>query len=264
MLLATLVFWSGRQEFVHIPPAGMRFVNEALSHIGLRALGQLTVLYVFVAMFWALFDQTGSSWVLQAREMNRQLFGIELLPSQIQATNPLLVMLLIPLFSYAVYPAIDRLFPLTPLRKIAIGMFVTVIAFLIPLWIQIKVDQGLTPHIGWQLFAYLLLTCGEIMISITCLEFSYTQAPKTMKSFVMAFFMLSVAAGNLFTSAVNFLIQNEDGTSKLAGAGYYGFFTLLMLITAVLFSVVTRYYREERYLHDETRAKSPVPSTDLV
>ena len=264
MLLATLVFWSGRQEFVHIPPGGMRFVKEAFSHIGLRAMGQLTVLYVFVAMFWALFDQTGSSWVLQAREMDRQLFGIELLPSQIQAANPLLVMLLIPLFSYVLYPAIDRLYSLTPLRKISIGMFVTVIAFLIPLWIQINVDQGLTPHISWQLLAYLLLTCGEIMISITCLEFSYTQAPRTMKSLVMAFFMMSVAAGNLFTSAVNFLIQNDDGTSKLAGASYFGFFTSLMLITAIVFAFVIRYFREQHYLHEEIRPKSPVPSTDLV
>jgi POT family proton-dependent oligopeptide transporter len=89
------------------------------------------------------------------------------------------------------------------------------------------------------------------MVSITCLEFSYTQAPKTMKSFVMAFFMLSVAAGNLFTSAVNFLIQNEDGSSKLAGADYYWFFTLLMLVTAVLFTLIARFYRGETYIHEE-------------
>jgi proton-dependent oligopeptide transporter, POT family len=106
-------------------------------------------------------------------------------------------------------------------------------------------DMGLTPSIIWQLLAYILLTSAEVMVSITCLEFSYTQAPKTMKSFVMAFYFLSVAIGNLFTSAVNFFIQNDDGTSKLAGADYFWFFTGLMFITAVLFLFVSKRYQED-------------------
>lgn len=89
------------------------------------------------------------------------------------------------------------------------------------------------------------------MVSITCLEFSYTQAPKTMKSFIMALFLLSVSAGNLFTSAVNFFIQNPDGSSKLAGASYYWFFTLLMLGTALVFIFVARFYKEQNYIQDE-------------
>ncbi|MFZ9611397.1 MAG: MFS transporter, partial [Methylococcales bacterium] len=107
-------------------------------------------------------------------------------------------------------------------------------------------DKGLMPHITLQLLAYVLLTSAEVMVSITCLEFSYTQAPKTMKSFVMAFYFLSVAIGNLFTSAVNFFIQNEDGTIKLAGASYFWFFTGLMLLTALLFMFVSKQYQEDR------------------
>jgi POT family proton-dependent oligopeptide transporter len=99
MLIATLTFRAGRHRFVHIPPGGMRFVREAFSSIGLGALGRLCLIYVFVAMFWALFDQTGSSWVLQAQHMDRVILGLEVLPAQIQAANPLLVMLLIPLFA---------------------------------------------------------------------------------------------------------------------------------------------------------------------
>ena len=254
MLLATFVFWAGRHRFVHIPPAGVGFVRETLSGEGLRVLGNLLIVYICVAMFWALFDQTGSAWVLQAQHMDRNILGFEVLPAQIQAANPLLVMLLIPLFSYVVYPAIDRFFPLTALRKIAIGMFVTVVAFAIPTWAQVQIDSGGTPHITWQLLAYLALTSAEVMVSITCLEFSYTQAPKRMKSFVMAFFMMSIAAGNLFTSGVNFFIHNEDGSSKLAGADYYAFFTLLMLVTATLFAVLVRFYRGRTYIHEERPA----------
>jgi len=257
MLIATLVFWSGRYRFVHIPPAGMGFVREAFSGDGLLTLGRLSLIYVFVAVFWALFDQTGSAWVLQAQNMDRYLFGVEVLPAQIQAANPLLVMLLIPLFSYAVYPAIERIWRLTELRKIAVGMFITVLAFAIPTWIQVQIDQGGTPSIAWQLLAYIVLTSAEVMVAITCLQFSYTQAPRTMKSFIMAFFMMSIALGNLLTSAVNFFIQQEDGSSKLAGAEYYEFFTLLMLITAALFMLVARFYKGDTCLHEELSETVP-------
>ena len=252
MFVATAVFWSGRNRFVHIPPGKSLFLGELFSKEGFSALGRLCSIYIFVAMFWALFDQTASAWVLQAQAMDRTLFGFEVLASQLQAANPLLVLMLIPLFSYIVYPFIDRFFPLTPLRKISIGFFLTALAFLIPTGIQMSIDAGSTPSIWWQLLAYVVLTSAEVMVSITCLEFSYTQAPKKMKSFVMAFFMLSIAAGNLFTSAVNYFIQNEDGSSKLAGAEYYWFFTGVMFITAIMFSLVSSRIREKTYIFDET------------
>ncbi len=252
MLMATIAFWSGRYRFVHIPPAGTEFVKEVLSPFGLKIVLKLGSIYLFIAVFWALFEQIGSSWVLQAQKMDRLIWGIELLPSQIQAANPLLIMFLVPLFTYSIYPALNKHFGLTPLKKIAMGLFLTVVAFAIPAWIQMQLDQGITVHISWQLFAYLLLTAAEVMVSITCLEFSYTQAPKSMKSFVMALFFMSVALGNLFTSAVNFFIVNEDGSSKLTGAEYFWFFTLLMLFTAILFSVVSRNYQEKTYLHEES------------
>jgi POT family proton-dependent oligopeptide transporter len=251
MLLATIAFWTGRYRFVHIPPSGMDFVKETFSKVGFKALAKLSSIYIFIAMFWALFEQIGSSWVLQAQKMDRNLFGYELLPSQIQAANPLLIMLLVPLFTYVIYPFLSNVIRLTALTKMAIGLFLTVLAFAIPSWIQMQLDEGLVPHISWQLLAYVLLTAAEVMVSITCLEFSYTQAPKTMKSFIMAFYFMSVAVGNLFTSAVNFFIENTDGSSKLAGASYFWFFTVLMLVTAILFLFVIRNYNEKTYLQDE-------------
>jgi len=251
MCLATFVFWLGRWKFIHVPAGGLDFVKETFSSKGLKAVLKLAILYLFVAMFWALFDQTGSAWVLQAEKMNRHLFGIEWLPSQIQAINPLLIMILIPSFSYGFYPAIEKIFPLTPLRKISIGFFVMVAAFVISASIQSRIDAGAQPNIAWQLLAYVILTASEVMVSITCLEFSYTQAPKKMKSFIMAVFMISISLGNAFTAGVNYFIQNEDGTSKLAGASYYWFFTLLMLLTAVVFIGVAALYKEQTYIQDE-------------
>lgn len=219
MMLATLVFWLGRNSFVHIPAHGWAFIKETFSGEGLKVIGRLAVLYAFVAMFWALFDQTGSAWVLQAKRMNLEVFGFTLLPSQIQAANPIMILAMIPLFSGVIYPAINKVFPLNPLRKIGIGFFITVLAFVLPAWIEVQILNGETPSILWQVAAYVIITAAEVFVSITCLEFSYTQAPKKMKSFVMGLFLMSVSMGNLFTSAVNIIIQDEADLGELAVEG---------------------------------------------
>ncbi len=235
MLIATATFWAGRLRFAHLPPARSRFVTALLDRSARPVLARLAVLYLIVAIFWSLFDQTGSAWVLQAEQMDRDLWGWQILPAQIQAANPLLVMVLIPVFSLWVYPALSRRMVLTPVRKISLGLYIAVFAFVLPTIAQWMIDQGATPHVSWQLFAYLLMTAAEVMISITCLEFSYTQAPRFLKSLVMALFMMSIAVGNLFTSMVNYVIHTGGAGTTLDGAGYFLLFTCLMGCAALLF-----------------------------
>ncbi|HIE95844.1 MAG TPA: MFS transporter [Fuerstia sp.] len=207
MALATLMFWMGRNVFIHVPPGGSRFFRETFSRDGIVAVLKLSTIYAFVAVFWGLFDQTGSSWVIQAENMDRRFLGVTWLQSQIQVLNPILVMMLIPLFQFVIYPNAHKVFRLTPIRKISIGFFLTAASFAVVARAQDLIDGGATPSIAWQLWAYVLLTSGEVMISITGLEFSYTQAPKTMKSVIMAVWLFSVSLGNIFTSVVNHSIQ---------------------------------------------------------
>ena len=270
MALATILFWMGRNTFIHIPAGGKKFIQETFSREGIGSLAKLFSIYLFVAMFWAPFDQTGSRWVLQAEKMDRTFMGIEWLSSQIQAINPIMIMLFIPLFNgftikgftwKGIYPLIETFVHLTPLRKISIGFFITVPAFLIPAYIEQQIQAGLTPNIVWQLFAYVIITAAEVFVSITCLEFSYTQAPKKMKSLVMAFNLLSVSIGNLFTSGVNFFIQNPDGSSKLSGAEYYIFFAGAMLVTAIIFIPVAMWYKEKTYIQDAEDQEGYEPPT---
>ncbi len=259
MLVATFVFWLGRKRFVHIPPAGLGFVRELFSKEGLLAIGRLFIVYLFVAIFWSLWDQSsGGEWTLQARKMDLNLFGISLLPEQVQIANPILVLLLIPVFNYLIYPAFNRFFPLTALRKMGLGFFLTSASFLVISLIQIRIDTGLRPNVIWQLLAYVLITAGEVLVSITGLEFSYTQAPKTMKSAVMALWLLTVSLGNLFTGFLNFLIPKLGLLGvHLTGAAYFEFFAQLMLVTAIVFIVVSRYYRGKTYVQGE----DPIPET---
>lgn len=209
MALATIFFWMGRTKFAHIPAKGAPFLSELFSKEGLSVIGKLIPLVIFVGVFWSLFDQTASRLVFQAERMDREIFGLEILPSQIQAANPFLILVLIPLFTFVLYPLVGKIVNLTPLKKIGSGLALMALAFAVVSLAQEAIDRGETPHVGWQLLAYLILTSAEVMVSIVALEFFYTQAPKKMKSLMMAIFLSSVSIGNFFTAFVNQKIQIE-------------------------------------------------------
>lgn len=251
MMIATAFFYAGRYRFAHVPPAGKEFVRDVFGKQGISVVLKLAPLVLFIAVFWSLFDQTGSSWVLQGEKLDTTVFGVSLYAEQLQAANPILVLVMIPLFSYGVYPAISKVFPLSPLRKIGIGFFVMVPAFLIPAWLEMQLGAGHKPSIMWQIPAYVALTASEVLVSITALELFYTQAPNRMKSFIMSLYMAAVTIGNLFTSWVNRVIQNPDGTSALTGASYFLFFAGVMLATAFVFVLYAVRYREQRFVQGE-------------
>ena len=258
MLLATGAYWMGRKRFVHAPPAGFESIKKTFNSENLKIISKLAIIFACLAMFWALFDQGDTSWVLLAKKTNLNInlywWKFELLPAQMNFANPLIVVILIPIFSYVIYPLINIVFRLTPLRKISMGLFVAAAAFAIPAWVAGRVTAGDAPSIGWIMLAILVLTAAEVMVSVTCLEFSYSQAPIELNSFIMAVVLLSITLGNLFTAGVNFFIQNEDGSSKLEGASYFWFFAGMMLLTAVIFIPVAILYKEKTFIHEEEPA----------
>ena len=254
MAVATIVFWMGRNDFAHIPPEPKKFLEELRAPDFLRSLAGLAVVYCFVAVFWSLFDQTQSRWVEQGTRMDCRVLGFEIQPEMMQSVNALLILLFIPLFSFVVYPLLGRVAEMTPLRRISIGFFVAATSFVVPAMVEQWIAQGVKPSILWQAVAYVLITAAEIMISITCLEFSYSQAPKRLKSFVMSLYLCSVTLGNAFVAVVNKFIRAPDGTVTLSGADYYWFFVKCMAVTAVLFIFVAMFYRGKVYLQDEQKA----------
>jgi POT family proton-dependent oligopeptide transporter len=250
----------GRKVFIAVPPVGWKqYKSDVFSARGRKAIINLSIMYVFVAVFWSLFDQTGSSWVLQAERMDKWVnlgfVKFELLSSQIQAINPLLIMLFIPLFTSFLYPQMNKLFKLTAIRKIIIGMFIAGFSFALLALAQIQISAGATPSILWQFFAYVILTSAEVMVSITGLEFSYTQAPNSMKSFVMGLWLLSVALGNIITAQVSSRLQDFI---TLGTPMYFWFFAGLMFVTACLFILVASRYREESYIQNRDEKPKPL------
>ena len=210
MLIATWVFWLGRKKFVAIPPVGWKkFSTDVFSRSGAKVVLHLSVLFLFIAVFWSLFDQTASTWVLQAKTdlMNKtvNIFGwsFDILPSQIQAFNPLMIIIFTPVFAFWIYPKMGNLVKVTPLRKIGAGLFLAAGSFVVIAIAEHRISQGIEVSILMQVFAYVLLTAAEVMVSITGLEFAYTQAPQSMKSLVMGLWYFSISAGNLIVKLVN-------------------------------------------------------------
>ena len=263
MAIATIIFWRGRKKFVHIPPAGLRsYMRTLFNKETGKILLNILIPVPFVAIFWALWQQNFSSWIVQAESMDRRLFGIEWLSSQIQTVNPIFILIMLPLFSYWLYPFVEKLgVKLTPLRKIGAGLFVTAASFFIVAMIQTRIDAGARPAIIWQVWAFVVLTAGETLVSPTHLEFSYTQGPVKLKSLCMCTYLLAVSLGNQFTAAVDFFIQNPDGTVKLHGASYFMFFVWVLLGTAVLFVIVTPFYKGRTYLQDQAEASIEAETT---
>src|ERR1041385_2267792 len=250
MLIATLFFWGGRNKMVHVPPAGLGYLKETFSKEGLITLGRIAMVYFFILFFWGLWGMSnGAEWTLQAEKMNLHWFGMDLIAAQVQTANPILILIFIPIVNYAIYPAIDKVFPLTPLRKIGIGLFITALSFVVIVWIQGQIDAGQKPSINWQLLAYVILTLGEAMVSITGLEFSYTQAPNTMKSSVMALWLFTVGSGELLVALVNKWILG--GGQKVSAYQYFTFFTWLMFGAAVVFVIVASFYKGRTYLQSQ-------------
>src|SRR6202030_3223983 len=157
MVIATIFFWAGRKKFVHIPPVGLRtYGREIFNKETGKILLNILMPVPFIAMFWALWQQNFSSWIVQAESMDRHLFGIEWLSSQIQTVNPLFILIMLPVFAYAVYPLVEKVIKLTPLRKMGAGLFVTAAAFFLVAMIQTRIDAGLHPNIIWQVWAFVI------------------------------------------------------------------------------------------------------------
>ena len=185
-------------KIVHVPPDRGTMLKEAFSREGRGIIRRLLGSHFFLRSFWSLYYQSISAWVLQADKMDRHWLGHDWLSAQLQSINSILILPFIPLFSYGIYPLVSRVFPLTPLRKISIGLFLMAATFLITAWIDGQIALGLKPSVGWQAVAYVFLTAAEIMVSITGLEFYYTQSPRKMKSLIMALFLCFVVHGQSY------------------------------------------------------------------
>lgn len=228
-----------------LAPAVRRFGAETVR--GPHAVLKIMSIFIMVSIFWALFDQSGSSWVRQAEMMQTvEVLGFKILPAQLQALNPVLVMLLIPVMNYGVYPLVERLgVRTTSLRRMTAGMLLAAFSFVAVAFIQIAIEKAGVGKVNilWQSVPYVIITVSEVLVSITGLEFAYSQAPKRMKSTIMGFWYLTVAFGNMLVS-----LLAEFG--KLPLIQFFWVFAGLMAISGVLFGARAYFFVERDVIQE--------------
>uniref|UniRef100_A0A1I7UN98 Oligopeptide transporter 1 n=2 Tax=Caenorhabditis tropicalis TaxID=1561998 RepID=A0A1I7UN98_9PELO len=123
----------------------------------IKQLFRVIVMMIPVPMFWALYDQQGSTWVLQAIGMDANVFGWEILPDQMGVLNAFLILFFIPIFQSLVYPGIERLgIEMTMLRKMASGGVLTALSFFICGVVQLFVNSSL-PYVPMANEAHLTI-----------------------------------------------------------------------------------------------------------
>jgi len=253
MFLSLLIYLAGRKTYVIVAPAGKDpdgFVRVLWTRLrngaaaarerhgdaaveGMRSVFPIAMIFAPTICFWALYFQYGSSWYNQAEQMNRDIFGWHMESAQMESLNAVLILIMVPFFAYVVYPRIK----LSMLQRMTVGMFVAVPAFLSAAMIQHWIEQGQHPHIGWQVIQYVIISIAETMVSVTGLEFAYSQAPKKMKGVIMSLYTLSIGAGNKFTALVTRRVDFATRTN------FFLFWAVFMLGGALLFALLAALYR---------------------
>lgn len=97
----------------------------------------------------------------------------------------------------------------------------------------------------WLIPQYVIITAGEVMFSVTGLEFSFTQAPASMKSVLQACWLLTVAVGNILVVVIAELQFFEKQSYE------FFLFAILMIIDMVVFMFLALRYKYINAVHDE-------------
>jgi len=164
-----------------------------------REKKRIVVLFVFfmaAVLFWAGFEQAGSSLNLFADRMTqRVILGWEMPTSFLQSVNSIFLILLAPFFG-ALWVKLGRRQPSTP-AKMGFGLAFLAIGFLILAWGASIAAGGLRVSMMWLIVTYLLHTVGELCLSPVGLSSVTKLAPKRLVGQMMGTWFMGTALGNL-------------------------------------------------------------------
>ncbi|PGH18913.1 hypothetical protein AJ80_04332 [Polytolypa hystricis UAMH7299] len=198
-----------------------RFVDELQ-----RALTACKV-FAFYPIYWLVYGQFSSNFVSQAGQMETHGIPNDLM----QNFDPISIIIFIPILDRLVYPVLQRLhIPFRPISRITVGFFIASLAMMYAAIVQHLiysappcyfeplckasivdgVKQGNKVHIAIQTPAYVFIGVSEIFASVSGLEYAYTKAPPSMKSFVQSMYLLTNAFGSALGMALSPLAHDPS------------------------------------------------------
>lgn len=213
---------------------GSQLVTDTKSVLG------VLVMYLPLPIFWALHAQQGSRWVFQGTKMNGDIGFYTIKPDQMIVLNSVLGIFLIPVFEHALYPLLSKVGLKTSLQKMTLGGVMTGLAFVFAALLEFQVEKSFI-SILWMFPQYFILCSGEILLYTANLNFTYAEAPQSMKSVMLGFSYLSVAGGCLIVVLIS-------GVAFFESQAYeFLFFAGIMFVDIIVFGfLATRYKYVER------------------
>lgn len=198
----------------------------------------LNVLVMFspIPLFWALHAQQGSRWVFQAAKLDGDMGFYTIKPDQMIVLNSCLGVILIPVFEHFFYPFLSKVGIKTSLQKITLGLVFAAVAFILAAFVEFQIEKAFS-SVMWMFPQYLAMVMAEVLIYTANLNFSYTQAPASMKSVMMAFLYLTVAGGSLIVVVIS-------GVAFFESQAYeFLFFAAIMFVDILIFALLASRYK---------------------
>jgi POT family proton-dependent oligopeptide transporter len=160
-------------------------------------------LFLLAAVFWAGFEQSGSSMNLFAdRDTDRFIFGFEIPTGWLQNVNPFFVVVLAPVFgSLWTWLAYRDRNPSTA-RKFALGLMGLAAGLLVLAWGASYASDGNRVSMAWLVVTYFLFTCGELALSPIGLSAMTKLAPPGRLGQMMGVWFIAAALGSLVAGLV--------------------------------------------------------------
>ena len=234
MTLSLLIFAAGKPFYAQEKSEHHALTPEERS-LQWKTLRRLFGIFALVVLFWFGYEHNDTLWIAFTRDyvnLRVPLIGTTVSPDQLQFLNALFVIILIPVFNFTFARLDPDMKVFTRMRKILAGFFLTAAAIGIMAAAgylaqghTAQVEQGgklvevatAKVSVFWPALAYIVMTFGEVLLYGTMLELAYTAAPKSMKGFVTACFLVTNAVGNFLNAGLSLGPVNLQGWATLYG-----------------------------------------------
>lgn len=167
-----------------------------LSRAEKKRIAVIFVFFMAAVLFWAGFEQAGSSMNLFAERLTqRVIFGWEMPASFLQSVNSIFIIALAPFFGM-LWVRLGRRQPSTP-AKMGFGLAFLAIGFLVLAWGASFTTGGARVSMMWLIVTYLLHTVGELCLSPVGLSSVTKLSPRPLVGQMMGTWFMGTALGNL-------------------------------------------------------------------
>ncbi|NOT71390.1 MAG: peptide MFS transporter [Hyphomicrobium sp.] len=196
-----------RWLFLALPIAGIIYAARQ-PHDDAQRLAAIGVLFIAAMIFWAIFEQAGTTIALFADRLTRnEIAGVPFPSAWFQSINPIFVILLAPMFA-ALWIALGARQP-SPAIKFAIGLLFLSASFLLMVPAATLAAAGKVSPL-WLIGLFLLQTIGELLLSPVGLSTMTKLAPARMTGLVLGLWFLAAAFGNKLAGVLGGGFRSED------------------------------------------------------